>query len=167
MILPTLSLYPTFTQLLPINTTYAKTATLGDKCILYTTTQSLTEEQKAQARANIGAASDSSTGGKYLHQVTVSNGTTFMYASFIFVSDDQTEISRSNVMEKLDGKSFVCINGRQVTSGAARSVVRVSTSNSQNAIITYIDTIFGTGKLETTYFYGSDDIVVYDSVAEL
>ena len=60
-----------------INTTYAKTATLGDKCILYTSAQSLTEEQKAQARANIGV--DSGGGGKDIANATVTLGASLTF----------------------------------------------------------------------------------------
>ena len=61
-----------------ISTTYAKTATLGDKCILYTSAQSLTEEQKAQARENIGAA-DASGSGKDIANATVTLGASLTY----------------------------------------------------------------------------------------
>ena len=55
-----------------ISTTYAKTSELGYNAVLYTTAQTLTEEQKAQARANIGV--DSGGGGKDIANATVTLG---------------------------------------------------------------------------------------------
>ena len=60
-----------------ISTTYAKTSELGYNAVLYTTAQTLTEEQKAQARANIGA--DSGGGGKDIANATVTLGASLTY----------------------------------------------------------------------------------------
>ena len=60
-----------------INTTYAKTAMLGDKCVLYTEAQTLTEEQKAQARNNIGV--DSGGGGNNIANATVTLGASLTF----------------------------------------------------------------------------------------
>lgn len=67
-----------------INTTYARNDELGDKCVLYTEAQSLTEEQKAQARANIGV--DSGGGGNNIANATVTLG-----ASLTFNGSTQTQ----------------------------------------------------------------------------
>ena len=60
-----------------ISTTYAKTSELGYNAVLYTTAQTLTEEQKAQARANIGV--DSGGGGKDIANATVTLGASLTY----------------------------------------------------------------------------------------
>lgn len=60
-----------------INTTYARNDELGDKCVLYTEAQSLTEEQKAQARANIGV--DSGGGGNNIANATVTLGASLTF----------------------------------------------------------------------------------------
>ena len=67
-----------------ISTTYAKTSELGYNAVLYTTAQTLTEEQKAQARANIGV--DSGGGGKDIANATVTLG-----ASLTFNGSAQTQ----------------------------------------------------------------------------
>ena len=60
-----------------ISTTYAKTSELGYNAVLYTTAQTLTEEQKAQARANIGV--DSGGGGKDIANATVTLGASLTF----------------------------------------------------------------------------------------
>lgn len=60
-----------------INTTYARNDELGDKCVLYTEAQTLTEEQKAQARNNIGV--DSGGGGKNIANATVTLGASLTF----------------------------------------------------------------------------------------
>ena len=67
-----------------INTTYARNDELGDKCVLYTEAQTLTEEQKAQARNNIGV--DSGGGGNNIANATVTLG-----ASLTFNGSAQTQ----------------------------------------------------------------------------
>ena len=104
-------------------------------------------------------------GGKYLHQVSLSNDGPFMYASFFCVSDDPTEISSSNILQKLNGKSFVCINGRQAPSSTLEDLVRVSIST--DAITTYSNTILGTGALVAKEYAVDNYMKVYDSVSEL
>ena len=61
-----------------ISTTYAKTSELGNNAVLYTAAQTLTEEQKAQARENIGAA-DASGSGKDIANATVTLGASLTY----------------------------------------------------------------------------------------
>ena len=61
-----------------ISTTYAKTSALGNNAVLYTAAQTLTEEQKAQARENIGAA-DASGSGKDIANATVTLGASLTY----------------------------------------------------------------------------------------
>ena len=60
-----------------IANTYAKTSELGYNAVLYTTAQTLTEEQKAQARANIGV--DSGGGGKDIANATVTLGASLTF----------------------------------------------------------------------------------------
>ena len=60
-----------------INTTYARNDELGNKCVLYTEAQSLTEEQKAQARANIGV--DSGGGGNNIANASVTLGASLTF----------------------------------------------------------------------------------------
>ena len=67
-----------------ISTTYAKTSELGYNAVLYTAAQTLTEEQKAQARANIGV--DSGGGGNNIANATVTLG-----ASLTFNGSAQTQ----------------------------------------------------------------------------
>lgn len=79
-----------------INTTYARNDELGDKCVLYTEAQTLTEEQKAQARNNIGV--DSGGGGKDIANATVTLG-----ASLTFNGSAQEQTIASVL---LDGESL-------------------------------------------------------------
>lgn len=72
-----------------ISTTYAKTSELGNNAVLYTAAQTLTEEQKAQARENIGAA-DASGSGKDIANATVTLG-----ASLTYNGSAQTQIVAS------------------------------------------------------------------------
>lgn len=74
-----------------ISTTYAKTSELGYNAVLYTTAQTLTEEQKAQARANIGV--DSGGGGKDIANATVTLG-----ASLTFNGSAQTQSITSVIL---------------------------------------------------------------------
>ena len=64
-----------------ISTTYAKTSELGYNTVLYTAAQTLTEEQKAQARANIGAADATGGGGSGNN---IANATVTLGASLTF-----------------------------------------------------------------------------------
>ena len=75
-----------------ISTTYAKTSELGYNAVLYTTAQTLTEEQKAQARANIGV--DSGGGGKDIANATVTLG-----ASLTFNGSAQEQTIASVVLD--------------------------------------------------------------------
>lgn len=61
-----------------ISKTYAKTSKLGNNAVLYTAAQTLTDEQKAQARENIGAA-DASGSGKDIANATVTLGASLTY----------------------------------------------------------------------------------------
>ena len=59
--------------------TYVNKSELGYKCVLYNEAQSLTEEEQARARDNIGAVSASGAGGKNIADANVTLGVTNTY----------------------------------------------------------------------------------------
>ena len=99
---------------IPIAATYDEN---GNRITKYvsTITQTFTDEEKAQARANIGAA-DAAGGKTYRHLVRMQADKS-KYAPksgegfalwFEFIDGDPTAVTIDNIFERLDGKSFRC-----------------------------------------------------------
>lgn len=68
--------------------------------VSYAVSQKLTDEQKAQARANIGAAADTGSGG----------GTVYLYdnqTNFIYLDAESTSITAQQLYEACNGKSVI------------------------------------------------------------
>ena len=158
---------------MPINTTYAKTATLGDKCILYTSAQSLTEEQKAQARANIGAASDSSTGGKvYRHCVQViASGTNKQTIFFFdFVDADSAQITVDTLLDRLDGKMMIVAGGSATSDNTVYKAVAFLVDSSRSSpynVFSVLDVVTSAGVCYREPYNVGDVSQVNDYVQEM
>lgn len=104
-------------------TPYGGGAQLEDNCVLYSKVQNLTEEQKAQARENIGVDSGS-TDKKYRHQLFIraydgtfddSYSVSFVaelpFSTNLSISAENTSANRTNwqnLCNTMSGKSYVC-----------------------------------------------------------
>lgn len=158
---------------IPIAATYDENGNRLTEQYVSTIAQTFTDEEKAQARKNIGAASESAAGGrKYLHQIGLfvkENSANSAYynavVSFYAILDDEKPVTAKTMGKRLgNGSIFPCIGGFYSTSNTAApqtaSFVRLTDSNNYF----YIHSSGGNGPL----YYPTENIKsFYDWVVEL
>lgn len=166
---------------IPIAATYDENGNRLTEQYVSTIAQTFTDEEKAQARANIGAADASSSSKKYRHFIRIQKNGTFFGDSacafyFIIINDSPTEITKNdiplNVFFPAKGKAgsgasgndveFVYVN---VSSGVRkiRAGYTYFTEGSTGSSITYPKASFSYEdiSLEDSRTY------LYDSVVEI
>lgn len=153
---------------IPIAATYDENGNKFDEQYVSVAAQTFTEEQKAQARANIGAASGSK---KYMHNVLMRisdgkgpNNCTAVIA-FSAILDVATKITASNIYSILGAKSlYPCTGGVYNAEGSNLGPAACIYFDRSNSFQVWSGRY---GEYVHTFARPGDIKTIYDSVKEI
>lgn len=155
---------------IPIAATYDEN---GNRITKYVSTiaQTFTDEEKAQARANIGAAG--AKGGKtYRHCVQIIAKGTSKRTNFFFdfIDADSAKITADTLLDRLDGKMMIVTGGSAASGDMVYKAVAFLVDSSRSSpynVFSVFDSVTSSGVCYMEKYEESDVSQVNDYIQEM